>query len=67
MSGEVFDGRTDGRTADKKRRINFILGSPSKLVILNLAFKILLIRIKGVGHWIPIFKKKNFDPLLSHV
>ena len=30
MSGEVFYGQTDGRTADKKRRKNFILGSPVK-------------------------------------
>ena len=28
MSGEVFFGRTDGRTVDKKRRKNFVLGSP---------------------------------------
>ena len=28
MSGKVLYGRTDGRTADKKRRKNFFLGSP---------------------------------------
>ena len=28
MSGEVFYGRRDGRTADKTRRKNFVLGSP---------------------------------------
>ena len=28
MSGEVFYGRTDGWTADKKRRKNFVVGSP---------------------------------------
>ena len=28
MSREFFYGRTDGRMADKKRRKNFILGSP---------------------------------------
>ena len=27
---EVFFGRTDGRTADKKRRKNFVLGRPIK-------------------------------------
>ena len=30
MSGKVFYGRTDGRTADKKRRKNFVLGLPQK-------------------------------------
>ena len=28
MPGKVFYGRTDGQTADKKRRKNFFLGSP---------------------------------------
>ena len=28
MSGEVFYGQTDGRTAEKKRRKNFVLGWP---------------------------------------
>ena len=28
MSGKVFLGRTDGQTADKKRRKNCVLGSP---------------------------------------
>ena len=30
MSGEVFYGWTDGQTADKKRRKNFVLGLPKK-------------------------------------
>ena len=33
-SGEVFFGRTNGtngRTADKKRRKNFVLGSPAEV------------------------------------
>ena len=30
ISGEVFYGRTDGRTADEKRRKNLILGLPVK-------------------------------------
>ena len=31
MSGKVFYGRMEGRTAEKKRCKNFVLGSPSKL------------------------------------
>ena len=35
MSGEVLYGWMDGRTADKKRRKNFILGSPYDVALWN--------------------------------
>ena len=43
QSGEVFFGRTDGRTADKKRRKNFVLGPP-KILQMLLNYRILLVR-----------------------
>ena len=46
MSREVFYGRTDRRTADKKRRKNFILGSPK--IKLSLSRKI---KAAAINKW----------------